>query len=387
MRLRVSELLAPGHDHTSIAWGSSAPRNTGAGGTLRRAALSDEHDISAWLPPSSGRRCGGAGAAARSARAACFLEGPSSFDLSEGSRSVRPKRSAGARGLRVSATESAAWFPSAQARRTDVLLASHDASDAFLASRHASASSFLSLPAMPFRKGTGFVDLVQAMPASVLVPLHAATIVSCLPGHIAFELGEGYLYGFQKGFMLAFAGKALGAISGFAGARAAMRTWDLKDRVEGWLKAWPAAGSAAENVEKGGAFSVILLRIAPVPGAVKTYAPALFTDIPLCTFIPATLVGLLPMTAAHVYAGTLAASAADLTTHNSAALRVVASASLFAGASFVSLLAGYYFHMRSDTLALEEEAEASKDNLHEDDSALEPEPEESVSKNWQTRPT
>lgn len=84
-----------------------------------------------------------------------------------------------------------------------------------------------------------------------LVPLHAASIVISLPGHILFELGralssktcgawcltgEGYLFGFQKakaliatrlrdslsraqGLELAFVGKALGAIAAFGVGR------------------------------------------------------------------------------------------------------------------------------------------------------------------------
>jgi len=166
--------------------------------------------------------------------------------------------------------------------------------------------------------------------------------VFSVPGHLAFELGEGFLFGFQRGFVLAFVGKSLGAVAAFATGRMALNVGGLKESLRSKLESWPAARDVAIAVERQGGFSVFLIRIAPVPCTVKNYALAMLTQVPFSTFIPYTLLGLVPTTAAHVYAGTLAPSAADLVTGHGSVMQFVATAGVVATMGTMSVLAGYY---------------------------------------------
>eukprot|EP00435_Cladocopium_sp_Y103_P028901 s3631_g7.t1 len=193
-------------------------------------------------------------------------------------------------------------------------------------------------------ENTRLVDVIKATPAAALVPLHAASIVVSLPGHILFELGEGYIFGFQKGLELAFAGKALGALAAFGVGRSVGCCQNVRESLRERMQSWPTALNAAKSVERGGHASVFLVRIAPIPCVVKNYALSLLTDIPWTIFVPGTLLGLLPTTAAHVYAGTLAPTSADLVSGSGAAMKVVAAASTVAGVTFAGLLAAYCLH-------------------------------------------
>jgi len=147
------------------------------------------------------------------------------------------------------------------------------------------------------------IGAMKSTPPVALIPLHAASIVFSLPGHIAFELGEGYLFGFQKGLELAFVGKAVGALAAFGVGRSVGCCQEVRESLRQRMESWPVATKAAKSVEQGGHASVFLVRIAPLPCVVKNYALSLLTDIPWSIFVPGTLLGLLPTTAAHVYAG------------------------------------------------------------------------------------
>eukprot|EP00929_Paragymnodinium_shiwhaense_P081111 TRINITY_DN42379_c0_g1_i1.p1 TRINITY_DN42379_c0_g1~~TRINITY_DN42379_c0_g1_i1.p1 ORF type:complete len:388 (-),score=57.70 TRINITY_DN42379_c0_g1_i1:169-1332(-) len=196
------------------------------------------------------------------------------------------------------------------------------------------ATSFL------FGSSKSLTDLVQSTPPSALVPLHAASIVFAVPGHILFELGEGYLFGMKRGLALAFAGKSLGAVATFALSRSAMSLCGMREYLREKIEAWPMALQVAETVEEGGMFSVLLLTIAPVPCVLKNYAIPILTDMPMTSYIPGKLLGLLPTTAAHVYFGTLAQSMGDLTggaaTKSLATLGAASTATVLMG-----ILAGY----------------------------------------------
>eukprot|EP00931_Biecheleriopsis_adriatica_P067673 TRINITY_DN41770_c0_g1_i1.p1 TRINITY_DN41770_c0_g1~~TRINITY_DN41770_c0_g1_i1.p1 ORF type:complete len:371 (+),score=55.87 TRINITY_DN41770_c0_g1_i1:115-1227(+) len=268
-----------------------------------------------------------------STKAAAFLEGPRGTSLDEPSLMTGPS-----------------YRP--KAVRTPASMAEMTVSNAWLSQlprgrASSSASSFL------FSKDR-VIEVVRALPAATLVPLHAASIVFSLPGHIIFELGEGYLFGFEKGLALAFTGKALGSMTAFAVGRSAGCLDSVREAVQEQMKSWPVARKAAKSVENGGHLSVFLVRIAPLPCVVKNYALSLLTEIPWTTFIPGTLLGLLPTTAAHVYAGTLAPSSTDLISSQGAAMKVVAAASTFGGVTFFSLLAAYVLRSQFE---VEEEGE------------------------------
>jgi uncharacterized membrane protein YdjX (TVP38/TMEM64 family) len=183
------------------------------------------------------------------------------------------------------------------------------------------------------------MDLVQSTPPSILVPLHAASIIMAMPGHIAFELGEGYLFGFSKGFALAMMGKSIGSLAAFTIGRSCLGPFNLRERMHQQLESWPSAKNLAKRVESNGGLTVFLIRIAPVPCVVKNYGMAVLTEVSWPVNCAGTLAGLLPTTAAHVAAGALTPSMSDLASGHSVALRTVALASTAVGAGLISLLA------------------------------------------------
>lgn len=189
-------------------------------------------------------------------------------------------------------------------------------------------------------------DVVTSTPPAALVPLHALSIVGALPGHLAFELGEGFLFGFHKGFALALAGKTLGSAAAFGIGRSAVSCGCLKERLQDLMNKWPISKKVAKGVEEGGGISVFVIRMAPVPCVVKNYSIALLTEIPFTTYLAASFAGLVPTTAAHVYAGTLAPSVAALAS-GAARFTPAQAASLaspvIAGV-LLTVLSSYYLH-------------------------------------------
>jgi len=226
---------------------------------------------------------------------------------------------------------------------------------------HTSVSSLLSLQER-------LTNTVQATPPMALVPLHALSIIGAVPGHIAFELGEGFLFGFQKGCALAVAGKFLGAAGAFAIGRS-LQIGCLRDRLKAQLENWPLAKKVARGVERGGGASVFIIRMAPVPCVVKNYSLAFLTDIPYSTYLTWSLAGLIPTTAAHVYAGTLAPSAVALARGASSMspAQAAALASPVVAGVLLTMLAGYYLHQHVLADPEEDEhAEKYKQNQSED---------------------
>merc|ERR1712228_563550 len=114
----------------------------------------------------------------------------------------------------------------------------------------------------------------------------------------------------------------------------------IRDSLKKHLHSWPTSHKIAISVQKGGVFSVFMVKIAPVPTVIKTYSLGVLTDIPWSVYTPGTLLGLLPTTAAHVYAGSLAPSMTDLSSGSGIAMRMVGMASIAAACGFMSLLAG-----------------------------------------------
>merc|ERR1712232_1474420 len=100
---------------------------------------------------------------------------------------------------------------------------------------------------------------------------------------------------------------------------------------------------------------VVLTRLTPLPCFINNYAIALFTSIPASVYIPATLVDLLPITAANVYAGAVAPPFAGLTAvyHGGAsaagpaAIRAATAAGRVGVSGLVGLLASWYLHAAS----------------------------------------
>lgn len=202
------------------------------------------------------------------------------------------------------------------------------------------------------------MEWLQSIPPQLLVLLHATAIIVALPGHTFIEMFEGYMFGFQKGFALALSGKSAGVLSAFAIGRYGLCMGGVQERLKEQLESWPLVKAMAARAERGGAFSVFLLTLAPVPCFVKNYSLAMLTTIPASAYIPAKLLGLLPMTAAHVYAGTLAPSVASIAVgfdFNGSISHVAVGASVCLGLSAISFLSGYF--LLSESGDVDEDAE------------------------------
>merc|ERR1711988_1148705 len=117
----------------------------------------------------------------------------------------------------------------------------------------------------------------------------------------------------------------------------------LREDLETKMREWPLAVKVASAVEQGGMFSVFLLTVAPVPCVVKNYTIPILTAMPFATYAPGKLLGLLPTTAAHVYAGTLAPSITEL--GKGAAMKTLGTfGAVAAGTVAVGLGASYLLH-------------------------------------------
>merc|ERR1712100_856994 len=140
----------------------------------------------------------------------------------------------------------------------------------------------------------------------------------------------------------------------------------LKDRLKDQMNKWPLCQKVAKGVEKGGAISVFVIRMAPVPCVVKNYSLALLTDIPFSKYAIASFAGLVPTTAAHVYAGTLAPSAVALAngTAGMSKMQAMALASPVAAGILLTARAGYYLHQHVITQA-DEDGEEADENVAE----------------------
>mmetsp|Transcript_73859 Transcript_73859/g.175818 ORF Transcript_73859/g.175818 Transcript_73859/m.175818 type:complete len:359 (+) Transcript_73859:91-1167(+) len=288
------------------------------------------------------------------------------FSAGHGERHVEPESAshalAGDLLLKARRGHSAHAAAFLQGPTEDVGFGEHPEHSSFLPSVHperlgtrtgsAVASSFLSSSFSSIQEKLH--NVVLATPPSVLVPLHAASIVFAVPGHIAFELGEGYVFGLKKGFALAFTGKFLGAGASFAIGRSENLLGSMRTAIKDKMDAWPAARSVAQAVERGGAFSVFVIRLAPVPCVVKNYSLAFLTDIPASTYLMASFLGLAPTTAAHVFAGTLATSAADLVSGRMTQLQTMAAAAPVVAGVLLTLWAGWQLKQQ---MAAEEENE------------------------------
>merc|ERR1712224_761628 len=93
------------------------------------------------------------------------------------------------------------------------------------------------------------------------------------------------------------------------------------------------------------------------PCVVKNYTIPILTAMPFATYVPGKLLGLLPTTAAHVYAGTLAPSMTEL--GKGAAMKTLGSFGMVAaGTVAVGVAAGYV--LQGQFQSSEEEEEKNK---------------------------
>ena len=140
----------------------------------------------------------------------------------------------------------------------------------------------------------GFVALHPALSFGLYILIYIAVVSLSLPGALVMTLSGGFLFGPWLGAAAASSGASLGAAVIFLVCRTA-----VGDSLRG------KAGSTIAKIEEGvrrDAFSYILtLRLIPVMPFWLVNLAAGFVNIPLRTFLAATVLGILP--GSLVYSG------------------------------------------------------------------------------------
>ena len=140
----------------------------------------------------------------------------------------------------------------------------------------------------------GFVALHPALSFGLYILIYIAVVSLSLPGALVMTLSGGFLFGPWLGAAAASSGASLGAAVIFLVCRSA-----VGDNLRG------KAGSTIAKIEEGvrrDAFSYILtLRLIPVMPFWLVNLAAGFVNIPLRTFLAATVLGILP--GSLVYSG------------------------------------------------------------------------------------
>ena len=140
----------------------------------------------------------------------------------------------------------------------------------------------------------GFVALHPALSFGLYILIYIAVVSLSLPGALVMTLSGGFLFGPWLGAAAASSGASMGAAVIFLVCRSA-----VGDSLRG------KAGSTISRIEEGvrrDAFSYILtLRLIPVMPFWLVNLAAGFVNIPLRTFLAATVLGILP--GSLVYSG------------------------------------------------------------------------------------
>lgn len=140
----------------------------------------------------------------------------------------------------------------------------------------------------------GFVALHPVLSFGLYILIYIAVVSLSLPGALVMTLSGGFLFGPWLGAAAASSGASLGAAVIFLVCRSA-----VGDSLRG------KAGSTIAKIEEGvrrDAFSYILtLRLIPVMPFWLVNLAAGFVNIPLRTFLAATVLGILP--GSLVYSG------------------------------------------------------------------------------------
>ncbi|MEA2163321.1 MAG: hypothetical protein QOK37_1448 [Thermoanaerobaculia bacterium] len=159
-----------------------------------------------------------------------------------------------------------------------------------------------------------YVRGLGALGYVLYIAVYAVCVVAFIPASI-LTVGAGAIFGFVGGTIVVVIGATLGAALAFLLARTVMRK-----RVEAMTAKNPKFRALDRAIEKEGVKIVFLLRLAVVfPFTWINYACGL-TAIPFWRYVAATFFGILPATAAFVFAGTAATNA---TTSSSSITRAV----------------------------------------------------------------
>jgi len=160
-----------------------------------------------------------------------------------------------------------------------------------------------------------YVRGLGALGYVVYIVVYAACVVAFVPASI-LTLGAGAIFGFVGGTIVVVIGATIGATLSFLLARTVMRK-----RIEAMTATNAKFRALDRAIAAEGMKIVFLVRLAVVfPFTYINYAFGL-TAIPLGRYVLATFVGILPATAAFVFASSAATSAA--TTSTSSVTKIV----------------------------------------------------------------
>ena len=136
---------------------------------------------------------------------------------------------------------------------------------------------------------------------ALMTLLISVWVVLCLPSSIV-EPVPGFLYGFRRGFLVAFLGKSFGSLLCVLIARFVIRPSSLRNKVFNRFKVLPAIERA---VSRDGFRMLLLIRVLYLPLPVKNYGLGMmnnikFWKIPLAFSISGYLISLPPLVSVSV---------------------------------------------------------------------------------------
>ncbi|MGA8809010.1 MAG: TVP38/TMEM64 family protein [Thermoanaerobaculia bacterium] len=160
-----------------------------------------------------------------------------------------------------------------------------------------------------------YVKSLGALGYVVYIVVYAICVVAFIPASI-LTLGAGAIFGFVGGTIVVVIGATIGATLAFLLARTVMRK-----RIEEMTRSNKKFKALDRAIANEGMKIVFLVRLAVVfPFTYINYAFGL-TAIPLWRYVLATFLGIIPATAAFVFASSAATKAA--TTSTSEITRIV----------------------------------------------------------------
>ena len=181
------------------------------------------------------------------------------------------------------------------------------------------------------RSFQGYVRGLGALGYLVYVVVYAVCVVAFVPASI-LTLGAGAIFGFVGGTIVVVIGATIGATLSFLLARTVMRK-----RIEALTASNAKFRALDRAIASEGTKIVFLVRLAIVfPFTYINYAFGL-TAIPLGRYVLATFIGILPATAAFVFASSAATSAATTSTSSITKIVYIAGGAI---AIIVSVLIG-----------------------------------------------
>lgn len=185
-----------------------------------------------------------------------------------------------------------------------------------------------------------------ALGVAMFFVAYVVATVAFLPGSL-LTLAAGFAYGSIWGLAIVSPASVAGATAAFLLGRTLLRDWAVRKTSDSArLRAIQRA------VEREGFKLVLLLRLSPLlPFNVLNYALSL-SNVRLSTYVAASALGMLPATALYVYLGSLAPTAARLST---AAERGGSSRTFLYAAGLAATIAVVFIATRAARRALDAE--------------------------------